>query len=653
MGRTRWRADETPMTADIEPRSIDLAQEPAFKLAGLEVHPATLEAIAGDRREQLEPRVMQVLVALARRRGEVVSRDELNELCWGGRVVGDDAVNRCIGRLRKLAQAYGGFTVETVPRVGYRLTEATDRPWRRILRGRRALAALVALAIVLALGAGLWAWRARQSIEDAAEPRIALMPFQPVGVDAESRAFPFAAHLTDSVAGVLSENLPGVAVTGPGERRRPPMIRVEGVVTGGDGGWRVRASLKDGRSGVTLWTSEFTAPPSNEDALRDQVAVATTQAIYNALEPYEQKGLRLDPRSVALYIKAVEGNQTRLGGSRSETVRTFEELVAREPRLTTARAELAIALWTSSQQSPPDQREAFVRRARQEAERAIQMDPRGAGAAFDTLAMLELAGPKPDLVKAEGILLEGIRKSNFAYLHVRECILLINVGRASDAVSYCERALAIRPLAPQLGHIYARALYAAGDVEGARTAISKFARFHPRSVPTTVARFDIAVFGGPPQEAEALLQDETRRLPFAPEAKAALRMFLKARATKSPADIDRAVEALRKVTRTGQLDPYYLVQGAALLGRREDAFAAFDGQAADSSLYRYARAYLVSTPTLALRTDPRFWRIAADGGLIRYWKVRNRWPDFCTAPATAMDCPRAAEQALSSVASSG
>src|SRR4051812_37475958 len=112
------------MEGDLQPRLIDLAQEPAFALGPLEVRPATLEVLSGERREQLEPRIMQVLVALARRRGEVVSRDELIQTCWGGRIVGDDSINRCIFRLRKLAESFGGaFEIATVPRVGFRLTE--------------------------------------------------------------------------------------------------------------------------------------------------------------------------------------------------------------------------------------------------------------------------------------------------------------------------------------------------------------------------------------------------------------------------------------------------------------------------------------------------------------------------------------------------
>src|SRR5258708_29584401 len=66
---------------------------------------------------------MQVLVALYRAKGAVVSRDDLIARCWEGRIVGEDAINRAIWRLRKLAEADGdaNFTIETIPRVGYRL----------------------------------------------------------------------------------------------------------------------------------------------------------------------------------------------------------------------------------------------------------------------------------------------------------------------------------------------------------------------------------------------------------------------------------------------------------------------------------------------------------------------------------------------------
>jgi len=111
------------MSADQAPISVDLAGEPDFTLGALRVRPSLREVVDGGEREVLEPRVMQVLVVLARRRGQVVSRDQLIEACWAGRVVGEDAINRCIARVRRLAEAHGSFSIETIARVGYRLTE--------------------------------------------------------------------------------------------------------------------------------------------------------------------------------------------------------------------------------------------------------------------------------------------------------------------------------------------------------------------------------------------------------------------------------------------------------------------------------------------------------------------------------------------------
>jgi DNA-binding winged helix-turn-helix (wHTH) protein len=122
----------------MNPDCIDLAETKSFRLGDLKVRPHSLEVVpALGRRETLQPRIMQVLVVLARRRGEIVSRDELTRACWGSRVVGEDALNRTIVRLRRLARDHGGFTLETVARLGYRLDEASSNSaaWRLIFPG--------------------------------------------------------------------------------------------------------------------------------------------------------------------------------------------------------------------------------------------------------------------------------------------------------------------------------------------------------------------------------------------------------------------------------------------------------------------------------------------------------------------------------------
>ncbi len=75
-----------------------------------------------------EPRAMQVLLALIDGHGSVLARDDLIELCWDGRIVGDDAINRAVAAIRRTGAETGAdFTIETIPRIGYRLTWADSQ----------------------------------------------------------------------------------------------------------------------------------------------------------------------------------------------------------------------------------------------------------------------------------------------------------------------------------------------------------------------------------------------------------------------------------------------------------------------------------------------------------------------------------------------
>src|SRR5215471_19117459 len=155
------------MSAISHPPSVDavrLAAEPDFVLGDLAIHPSVREVVRDGARQQVEPRVMQVLVALARAKGAVVSRDELIHRCWDGRVVGEAAINRCIFKLRELADAGEGrasFHIETIARVGYRL-EAIDAAGQPMpppaaskpapKRMSYAIGALLAAAILIAAG---------------------------------------------------------------------------------------------------------------------------------------------------------------------------------------------------------------------------------------------------------------------------------------------------------------------------------------------------------------------------------------------------------------------------------------------------------------------------------------------------------------------
>jgi DNA-binding winged helix-turn-helix (wHTH) protein len=98
-----------------------LATEPPFRLSYAQVRPALRQLSWDGQHRTLEPRVMQVLVALARADGGIVGRDELVARCWDGRIVGENAIQRVISLLRALAAESGAFEIETITKVGYRL----------------------------------------------------------------------------------------------------------------------------------------------------------------------------------------------------------------------------------------------------------------------------------------------------------------------------------------------------------------------------------------------------------------------------------------------------------------------------------------------------------------------------------------------------
>lgn len=187
--------------------TVDLAHAPELAIGPLRVRPGLREIVGADgSSEIIEPRVMQVLVALARAEGGIVSRDDLIACCWGGRIVGEDAITRVISRLRRLADGMGAgiFRIETINKVGYRLVLAgaadeapapawapltpIDGPGSPRLTRRAAIAGAATLAAGAGVAGGYWWFRpppgdsteVQRLIEDA---RLSLQQLTPEGIE--------------------------------------------------------------------------------------------------------------------------------------------------------------------------------------------------------------------------------------------------------------------------------------------------------------------------------------------------------------------------------------------------------------------------------------------------------------------------------------
>lgn len=75
----------------------------------------------------MERKPLEVLGQLLRHPGEVVSKDELLESAWAGRVVVENALSNAVAKLRRAIGDEDQTVLVTVPRVGYRLQAVVER----------------------------------------------------------------------------------------------------------------------------------------------------------------------------------------------------------------------------------------------------------------------------------------------------------------------------------------------------------------------------------------------------------------------------------------------------------------------------------------------------------------------------------------------
>lgn len=364
---------------------ISLAQIPEFCLAGMTVRPAELAVEMNGEIRDLQPRVMKVLIALAEARPAVLSRERLAERCWEGRIVGDDALNRCIVALRHIAKEFEPepFTIETVARVGYSLVEARasvrTRPW---LSKRVGLAALLALVLI---GGGL-AFALSQFARGAEPASIAVLPFRNLS---NGDAF-FAEGVGEEIMGQLARE-PAFQVagrasaaqfSGPSDPRKVGQALhvdyiLEGSVRSGGDRVRINAALIRTRDGMRLWSDTYDR--NQDDILEIQGAIG--QAVADGLKrKLIHSGVGAAPavngEAYALYLNArglLRSQSPQVGG---DAVAHLKQAIRLDPNFAPAWSSLAEALQLESRVKGTDALIDAMPRAQGAARRALQLDPK-------------------------------------------------------------------------------------------------------------------------------------------------------------------------------------------------------------------------------------------------------------------------------------
>ena len=302
-----------PVAPEPPPASGDRLQ-----LGDWTVEPALNEISSAGKIVKIEPKAMSVLMVLADRAGQVVSREALLSAVWPGVVVGDDSLTQVVIKLRKALGDVPGKPayIQTISKRGYRLiapvvrSEKIDsaailpdsasphaQPKRRI-----AWLATTGVAAVLLLAAtGIW-WTTDQrnagapsvqrTIADTeaagtAQPTVTIRPFEALGDD------PQAALLARGITADLITDLSKVSglriidaaplgrQAGADASANIPPIRyvVSGTVQRVDQRLRLHIYLTDGETGKQLWSERFDRPPSDLFAIQDELGPKVLQIL--------------------------------------------------------------------------------------------------------------------------------------------------------------------------------------------------------------------------------------------------------------------------------------------------------------------------------------------------------------------------------------
>jgi DNA-binding winged helix-turn-helix (wHTH) protein len=91
-----------------------------FQIGDRIVQPQLNRIRDGTRTVQLEPKIMRVLLRLAERPGEVVTKERLFQDVWEGNFVTEDVLTRAIGELRRVFDddAASPSVIETIRKTG-------------------------------------------------------------------------------------------------------------------------------------------------------------------------------------------------------------------------------------------------------------------------------------------------------------------------------------------------------------------------------------------------------------------------------------------------------------------------------------------------------------------------------------------------------
>lgn len=602
--------------------AIDLESERPFRVGNAVIDPISRDGQHPKGRERLQPQTLKVLIALARQRGTVVTRSELIDSCWGGRIVGEDVINRSISMLRDFAERVGGFQIETVPKAGYRLLEArapkSRRPW--MIAG--------SLFLFAALTLGLYLAERPQSPSSGREMQVRLAGF--TGLSRDVAPSLLQSLQDETLAAFADDGSIGITTGPPGKTPKAGGYEIGGSVQPEGTGYKVILRIDNGLSGASLWSRGFDYPAADSSQMARLVALD--------LANMARCGFG---RSIT-YPKPMPDDTLRLILSGCETDGTIKWELDRSidyaRRVTLASpdfsmgwsgiAGVAVVLRT---QKAPAEAAALETEARHSLDTALRLDPRNS----EAWALKAYFLPPSDFSGREDALKRAIlaRPLDCGCEHHAYGLFLNQVGRLKEAEREFQRGVDIMHLNSGLYANLARAQFAVGDFSKVEETLAAGKRVSPDPSEFDLLAAQFAIGTGDYSKAVGMLRNPD--LAASQDARLLLQVA-NALQSGDGAKIARARETLASLTRDPATNDSMHIGLLAALGDADGALAALRRMAVTDPTAAYRS--LFDPAFIRAQGDPAYWDTAKNLGLVGYWQKSRQLPDFCRLKSPPSGC---------------
>ncbi|WP_237212938.1 winged helix-turn-helix domain-containing tetratricopeptide repeat protein [Falsiroseomonas oryziterrae] len=411
----------------------------------------------------VEPQVFALLVHLLRHRDRVVSKDELFDTIWEGRIVSEAALSSRINAARKAVGDDGDRqdVIRTIHKRGFRfVAEVQEIPDGADARGPRDASAP---------GAGEAVRPPAPEATCSPRPSIVVLPFSNLTPEPDTEYFAYG--LTEDIVRLLARHRwldvlsrhSGAPYKGREVDAREigtalgVRYIVEGSVWRRAGRVRITADLICAETGRQLWsdTHEFALDDLLEiqRSMAEQIA-ATIEPELGRLE--REAAVRRPPRNFDAWDCYQRGLWHLWGFTvpgMEEAQAMFRRALEIDPGFARAHGALAYVHLQSAVMRPPQDRAALIEAAMREARTAVALD------AQDCMNLCVLGRAHAflqDYEEAVALLEQSVELNpSFAQAWYALGFTLIFCGREEEAIACIERATDLSPRDPHISSFHA------------------------------------------------------------------------------------------------------------------------------------------------------------------------------------------------------